>query len=121
MIMTFNACLALVVALLIIGTLNHMQAGKTPMAVMFSMVLIFAGMVGQGAGVLIGQLAALLNVRVHGWDHFVDTLLYGGLLAFVLACRRFPLGRKSRHAVLIDRLAIAVCAATLLTSLALIP
>ena len=119
MIMTFNACLALITSLVIVSTLNHMAKGKTPPAIMLAMVVIFAGMVGQGAGVLIGQLAELVGEKAHGWDHFVDTLLYGGLLAFVMACRRFPISRHKAGAL--DKASLIVSAVTLIAALALIP
>ena len=119
MIITLNAILALITSGVIVSTLNHMAKGKTPPAVMLAMVVIFAGMVGQGAGVLIGQLAAFAGVTAHGWDHFVDTLLYGGLLAFVMACRRFPISRHKAGAM--DKASLIVSGITLFAALALIP
>lgn len=122
MIVIFNAVLALVVAGVLISTINNMQDGKTPPAVMLSMVLIFAGMLGQGVGVLSGKFGEAFGLDFFSWDHFVDTLLYGGLLAFVLACRRFPISkRKVAKAILLDRLSIGVSALTLLCALVLLP
>ena len=79
MIMTFNACLALITSLVIVSTLNHMAKGKTPPAI----------------------------------------LLYGGLLAFVMACRRFPISRHKAGAL--DKASLIVSAVTLIAALALIP
>lgn len=104
-IITVNAVLAGAVALLMVSTLNQMGP-RTPRAVMLAMVLIFVGMVGQCIGALGGR-----------WDHFVDTVLYGGLAAFVVACRRFPVDRHKPKWM--DGASIAISAGTLLIGLML--
>lgn len=107
-----NGFLALMVAGLMIATFNHMNKRRTPAAVILAALVIFAGLVGQALGVLGGKI---LHIEAWGWQHFVDTLLYGGIGAFLLACRRYPLmGSRPKT---VDRLSIAVSGLTIFVSL----
>lgn len=77
---TLNAFIAFIAAGLAIGTLNRMN-GKTSWSVRCAVILIFVSMLGQSLGYAAGA-----------WDHYCDTLLFAGICAFLLACRRNPIG-----------------------------
>src|SRR5690349_1265439 len=77
---TLNAVLAGVVFCLAIGTANRMN-GKTSWSIRVALLVILIGMLGQSIGYFAGK-----------WDHYCDTLLYAGIGAFLLACRRNPVG-----------------------------
>lgn len=77
---TLNAVLAIATALLIVGTFNHMDR-TTSIAIRLSVLLIFAGLLAQGLGIALRQ-----------WDHYADTMVYGGIAAFIIANRRTPCG-----------------------------
>lgn len=77
---TLNAFIAAVAAFLAIGTLNRMN-GTTSWSVRFAVILIFVSMLGQSLGYAAGA-----------WDHYCDTMLFAGICAFLLACRRNPIG-----------------------------
>ncbi len=77
---TLNACLAGLVALLAIGTFNKMN-GTTNNAVRCAVLLLFGGFLGQAFG-----------FWTHKWDFYLDTMVFGAAGAYLLACRRMVLG-----------------------------
>lgn len=78
--MTFNAGLAIAVALVMVGTLNKMN-GVTDNPIRASVVLIFIGLLAQGLGIGMKQ-----------WDHYADTMLYSGIACLAISSRRCPCG-----------------------------
>ena len=80
-----NTVLAIVLTALAFSSLNKMCM-TTDCAVRFAVALIFIGALGQAGGELFGK-----------WDRYVDTLLYGGMIALLLANhRRTPTGVGTR-------------------------
>ena len=80
-----NTVLAIVLTALAFSSLNKMGM-TTDCAVRFAVALIFIGALGQAGGELFGK-----------WDRYVDTLLYGGMIALLLANhRRTPTGVGTR-------------------------
>ena len=77
---TFNAALAIAVALVMVGTLNKMN-GVTDNPIRTSVLIIFVGLLAQGLGVWMKQ-----------WDHYADTILYAGIATLAVASRRYPCG-----------------------------
>lgn len=78
--MMLNSYIALLVFLLAVGTLNTMN-GRTGWPIRIAILLIMGAMLCQTLGAFTRQ-----------WDHWMDTLLYCGMAAFLLACRRDPIG-----------------------------
>lgn len=93
-----NAFLAIATALMIVGTFNHMNHG-TSLAIRLAVLLIFAGLLAQGFGVFMRQ-----------WDHYADTMIYGGIAAFIIANRRTPCGIPLRY---VPRISIAISGGTI--------
>ena len=96
-LVTINSWIAGVICLVAIGSIRCMN-GVTPHAVRAGIVMIMAGAGGQALGFLAGA-----------WDHYLDTLLYGGLLTLLLANRRAP---ACIPAAASQRLALLCCAGT---------
>lgn len=94
---TINAVLAIATALLIVGTFNHMDR-TTSIAIRLSVLMIFAGLLAQGLGIALRQ-----------WDHYADTMVYGGISAFIIANRRTPCGIPLQY---VQRISIAISFAT---------
>lgn len=75
-----NATLAIIAALVTIGTLNRMN-GITDNAIRISVLMIFIGLLAQGLGIAMRQ-----------WDHYADTIVYSGIAALAISSRRLPCG-----------------------------
>lgn len=73
---TVNAVMAGAIFFVTIGSITCMN-GVTCNAVRGSMIFILAGSLGQMLGHWTGQ-----------WGPYLDTVLYGGLLAFLVANKR---------------------------------
>lgn len=99
-----NFIVAALVAGVIFAVINRMSAG-TSHAVRCSILMLFAGMLGQ-----------LLAVPLKQWDYWTDTLLFGAIAAFVVASRRLPSGTPPEHA---SAMAFAIMALTLILALIL--
>lgn len=95
--MTLNAWLAFATALIIVGTFNHMSS-KTTTAVRLAITIIFAGLLGQWLGVLAKQ-----------WDHYADTMIYGGIAALMVASQRTPCGMPAEY---LQKVSIAITIGT---------
>lgn len=74
--MYFNCVLAAIAAVLVGSCLNKMSRASS-CAVRWSLLLVLVACVGQAIG-----------PAVKTWDHYVDTLMYGGIVAFLLANNR---------------------------------
>lgn len=75
-IITLNSIMAFIGALLAIGALRSMTKA-TKHAPRFAIVIILVGLFAQAFGIWTKQ-----------WDHYADTLLFGGIVAFMLANKR---------------------------------
>jgi hypothetical protein len=73
----FNATFAFSTALLVFRALNRMDRG-TDHALRVSFALVCAGLIGE----------AFSSVLTESWQHSVDVLLFGGLMAAFLGTRR---------------------------------
>jgi hypothetical protein len=96
---TLNVWLAWAVVLLAIATFDSMN-GTTGWPVRLALLAIFGAMIGQGLGPLLDK-----------WGFYLDTLLFAGVAAFLLACRRNPIGIKPPWN---ERLSVAVSVAAAL-------
>ncbi len=85
-----NAALAIATALLIVGTFNHMDKTTTT-AIRLSVLMIFAGLLAQGFGIVLKQ-----------WDHYADTMVIGGIAALFVAGRRTPCGIPLKYTPMIS-------------------
>jgi hypothetical protein len=83
-IVTLNTLVALAVGLVAIGAVKRMSA-RTDCAVRWAILLIVVGGIGQAIGFF-----------SETWDHYLDTLFYGGVLALLLAEQR---GQKAEPSV----------------------
>lgn len=72
-----NIALFSAAALAAFGALNKMHVKTTRPCLIAAVLLIAIGCAGQAAGQLSSQ-----------WDHIADTLVAGGILAFMLASQR---------------------------------
>jgi uncharacterized membrane protein YwzB len=77
-LMTLNSLIALAIAFVALGSIKCMN-GITPHSLRAAMVMVFVGAGGQALGFAAGA-----------WDHYLDTLLYGGILALLIGNRRAP-------------------------------
>jgi hypothetical protein len=77
-LMTVNSWLAGVIALVALGGVARMTA-RTNCAVRWAVLLLMVSAGGQWLGFATGV-----------WDHYLDTMLYGGILALLLANQRQP-------------------------------
>lgn len=93
-LMTVNALIASIICLVAIGLITSMN-GITPHSIRVAIVLIMVGAGGQAIGFASGA-----------WDHYLDTLLYGGILSLLIANRRAP---SCMPAGLSNRLALWSC------------
>lgn len=75
-----NAGLAIIAALITIGTLNRMN-GVTDNAIRVSVLMLFIGLLAQGLGIVLKQ-----------WDHYADTIVYAGIAGLAISSRRLPCG-----------------------------
>lgn len=75
-VLGFFACLA--AATVMNGTTSHVMRA--------SLVLIALGLLGQGIGTQVGQ-----------WESCFDTLLFGGILAWLIGSRRMPAVFQQRY------------------------
>ena len=75
-IVTLNTLIALAVGLVAIGAVRRMS-GRTDCAVRWAILLILVGGIGQAIGFFVAS-----------WDHYLDTMFYGGVLALLLAEQR---------------------------------
>jgi hypothetical protein len=99
-LININTALAVLLAVIAFSSLNKMSL-STDCTVRFAIALIFIGALGQAGGELLGK-----------WDRYVDTLLYGGLIALLLANhRRTPTGLGTRWSRPLSFLAAAVTVA----------
>jgi hypothetical protein len=74
---TANSGLALLGALVLTGVVSRMDRA-TCHSVRIALVLVFAGFMGD-----------FLSLWLKGWDQWVTTALYVGLILFIIADRRF--------------------------------
>lgn len=72
-----NLIIAAIGSLVAFGALNKMHWGQTRPCIMLATVLIAVGLAGQWLGLWFDQ-----------WLMYVDTALYGGILALLLATQR---------------------------------
>ncbi len=86
--MLINCGLSAIAALLAIAALEKMQRGSN-CAIRWAVLLMLMASIGQALGPVLRT-----------WDHYVDTLLYGGMIAFLLANhRRMSTGVPARWAL----------------------
>lgn len=78
-LITLNSYLAGAIALVALSSVACMN-GTTSHAVRSAIVLLAVAAAGQAIGYAADQ-----------WDHYLDTLLYGAVIALMLATRRVPL------------------------------
>lgn len=74
-----NLVLALLGSLAAFGSLNKMEHGKTRPCIIGATLLIAVGLAGQW-----------LSLAHEQWLQYVDTALYGGVLALLIASQRTP-------------------------------
>lgn len=101
---SFNTSLLAGAAVLLALSFNHMTK-STSHAVRFAMLLLFIGVIGQAIGLWLPT-----------WDSWTDTLIFGGVVALLLANTRGPFvfpGDAERLRKIADRCSLGVFFATL--------
>lgn len=101
-----NLVLALLGSLAAFGVLNKMRAGETRPCMIAAVLLIAIGLAGQWLG-----------IGYDRWLPYVDTALYGGVLALLIASQRVHTWFLERWANPVASIIASIAAAVLLAGL----
>jgi hypothetical protein len=101
-----NVILAAVGSLAAFGALNKMHVGRTKPCMALAMLLISVGLLGE-------TLGALKDT----WEIYLDTALFGGITALILATQKVPTWVGERFANPLASIVAGLASATVLVGM----
>lgn len=101
-----NVLLAALGSLAAFGALNKMHVARTKPCMALAMLLIAVGLFGETLGAVKGT-----------WEIYLDTALFGGIAALILATQKVPTWVGERFANPLASIVAAIAAAAVLVGI----